>query len=77
MFSLLQKFGLNNNGKIQSTAPSMPVTRTPQIEREIPYVTLPQMAEVSEAVEDKSFSCLNDVFGELLDEEVSYALSKW
>lgn len=72
MFSLLQKFGINNvnnnNAKVQFEAPSMPVVRTPQ--REI-APAIPQAAET------ESFGCLNDVFGELLNEEVSYALSKW
>lgn len=71
MFSLFNKIGANPS-QAQATrpdAPSMPSTKVPQPVEEV-------VAPI-EAVETNSFSCLNDVFGELLDDEVSYALSKW
>ena len=70
MFNLLQKFNFSPAQTIAAKPEvSMPVIRVPQNFSE------PQPPASAEAT--KSYGCLDDVFGELLDEQVSYALSKW
>ncbi len=69
MFSLLQRFSFAQSSK-ENVAPPPPM----------PVVKRPQGSDVSSQSQtepNKDFSCLNDVFGELIDEEAPYALSKW
>ncbi len=68
MFTLFQKFGFTSANETENVKPeaSIPVVRVPQT-----YV------EPVKAPETQNYGCLNDVFGELLDDQVSYALSKW
>lgn len=69
MFSLLQRFSFSQNSKSNSAPPPpMPVVRRPQSSE----LAVPISSEAN-----KNFSCLNDVFGELLDDESPLALSKW
>ena len=75
MFSLLQKFVVGNSAKVLVEPPSMPIMRVPQ--QAASNTAVPSTAEAASQTESNSFSCLNDVFGELLEDQVSYALSKW
>lgn len=69
MFTLFQKLGFTAANETETVKPevSLPVVRVPQS-----YVE-----PVKAPAEAQSYNCLNDVFSELLDDQVSYALSKW
>lgn len=72
MFNLLEKFGFNPAQSIPSSKPEvvLPVIR-------VPFAVTEEIAPPVEVEAKQSFSCLDDVFGELLEDQVSYALSKW
>lgn len=69
MFTIFQKLGFTAANETETVKPetSLPVVRVPQS-----YVE-----PVKAPAEAQSYNSLNDVFGELLDDQVSYALSKW
>lgn len=70
MFSLLQKKVVSQ--KVEFEPAAMPEVKKPNQALDL---WLSQAAVLE--TEKKEFNCLNDVFGELIDDEVSYALSKW